>query len=491
MVNAGQTTFQFSRVYQDPNLRIRPVIDETQVFVNTALQGRLGTNWKWELGYVHSQTKLANTEYNNVNNRKLLAALDAENDGTGRPVCYAATQAATAAEFANCVPLNAFGPTATTQAMLDYILETTHFTAWTKQDNVMGNIAGSPFSTWAGDVQVALSGEWRHQSYRSVSDADTVAIGAAACTNLRFACTPTSTQGWFQTFPNRSKVAQSVTEAALEVKVPLLSDSPLAERLDVTGAARWTRYDTTGTYWTWKVGVDWALMDSLRFRATRSRDIRAPTLDDLFASPSCFPANATDSLTNQSSTAVDCTIANPTLTSEVGNTLTLGAVFTPEFLPGFSTSFDYYDIKISNAITTVVGTNATIQTACYASGGNSIYCSLQDRALGSYTNTSTANVVTNWRRQPFNIAEVTTAGFDWEMNYANRLFNRPFSLRTMVTYQPHVKFVQPSLVTLDMGGVTFGQNRTQANPRWRVAAFLNFSPVDNVTVSIMERCAVP
>ena len=153
-----------------------------------------------------------------------------------RRLCYARTQAATAAEFASCVPLNAFGPTASSPAALAYIIDTTHFTAWTKQDNLMAHITGSPFATWAGDVKVALSGEWRHQTYRSTSDADTVAIGAAACTNLRFACNPTSTQGWFQTFPNRSTVSQSVTEAALEANVPLLKDSAIGDHLDLTGA---------------------------------------------------------------------------------------------------------------------------------------------------------------------------------------------------------------------------------------------------------------
>jgi len=487
LVGASQTTFQFSKVFSDPALRVHPVIDETQVFVNTAFEGKLGDKWNWELGYVHSGTKLANTEYNNVNNLKLLAALDSVVDGTGKTVCYASTQAATAAAYSSCVPLNPFGPTATSAASINYILDTTHFTAWTKQDNVMGSITGSPFSLPAGDVQVALSGEWRHQSYRSVSDADTVPVGAAACTSLRFSCNPSATQGWFQTFPNRSTVAQSVTEASFETTVPLLGQSFLGEKLDLNGAARWTHYNTTGTYWTWKLGLDWKVSDQLRFRATKSRDIRAPTLDDLFASPSCFPANTTDSLTNQTSTAIDCTIANPALTSEVGKTFTAGAVFKPDALPGFSISLDYYNIEIDNAITTVVGTNTTIQNACYTSGGTSIYCSLQDRALASYTNTSTTNFVTNWRRRPFNIAKVTTNGFDLEANLATPIFGRPFSFRTMVTYQPTVKFVQPSLVVLDMGGVAFGQNGTQANPKWRMAAFLNFSPYENFSIGVMER----
>jgi hypothetical protein len=184
---------------------------------------------------------------------------------------------------------------------------------------------------------------------------------------------------------------------------------------------------------------------------------------------------------------VDCTLANPGLTAEVGNTLTAGVVFKPAGIPGFSMSFDVYDIKVSEAITTVVGTNQTIQKACYDSGGTSVYCTLQDRALNSYTNTSTSNVVTNWRRRPFNISKVTTYGFDWETNYVGTMADRPFSIRTMVTYQPHVKFFQPGLPVLDMGGVAFGQNGTQANPKWRVTAFLNYSPVDRFSIGLMQR----
>jgi outer membrane receptor protein involved in Fe transport len=484
LVNAGQSTFTYGKIITTAP-RIRPIIDERQIFLNTGLDGDFGGGWKWSLGYVHSSSKLSNTEYNNVNNLKLAAALDAVVDpANGQVVCNVTLT--NPGLYPGCVPLNVFGPTSESGAAIGYILDTTHFTAWTDQDDASASISGSPFATWAGDVRVALSGEWRRQSYRAVSDALTAAVGTAGCTGQRFNCVASTTQAWFQTFANRTPVSQTVTEGAVEVELPLLKGSAIAEELNLTGAARYTSYDTTGNYWTWKLGVDWHLTDALRFRATRSRDIRAPTLDDLFAPTTCFPANTTDLLTGLNSIAADCTTGNRNLTAEVGNTLTVGGVYKPGWLPGFSMSLDYYNIEIPNAITNLVGTNQTIQTACYASGGTSVYCSLQDRPLG-YSNATAANAVTQWRRTVVNIAKVTTYGFDFEMNYATRLAGRPLALRTLVTYQPHIRFFQPGLPTLDMGGIAFGQNGTQASPKWRVTAFVNYSPTDFLTINVMER----
>jgi outer membrane receptor protein involved in Fe transport len=54
---------------------------------------------------------------------------------------------------------------------------------------------------------------------------------------------------------------------------------------------------------------------------------------------------------------------NPNLQPEEGETYTIGAVFTPTFLPGFSATVDYYDIKIDNAINAVLP-QPTLDT-CY------------------------------------------------------------------------------------------------------------------------------
>jgi len=46
--------------------------------------------------------------------------------------------------------------------------------------------------------------------------------------------------------------------------------------LDLSAAARATDYTTSGYVTTWKVGTTYSPISDIKFRATRSRDIRAP-----------------------------------------------------------------------------------------------------------------------------------------------------------------------------------------------------------------------
>src|SRR3546814_3408032 len=67
-----------------------------------------------------------------------------------------------------------------------------------------------------------------------------------------------------------------VTEAYLELLVPVI------EGLDLNGAVRGTDYSTSGYVTTWKAGLTFEPIPDIRIRATRSRDIRAPNLGELF-----------------------------------------------------------------------------------------------------------------------------------------------------------------------------------------------------------------
>src|SRR3546814_8574883 len=75
----------------------------------------------------------------------------------------------------------------------------------------------------------------------------------------------------------------NVKEFFGEVLVPLLRDSALGRSLDLNAAVRRTDYSTSGPVTTWKAGLTWDITDDLRLRGTRSRDIRAPNLNDLYA----------------------------------------------------------------------------------------------------------------------------------------------------------------------------------------------------------------
>ena len=77
-------------------------------------------------------------------------------------------------------------------------------------------------------------------------------------------------------------------EAYLEAVVPL------GLGLEFNGAVRATDYSTSGYVTTWRAGATWQPIEDIRFRVTRSRDIRAPNLNELFQAGT---AN-TDSVSN-------------------------------------------------------------------------------------------------------------------------------------------------------------------------------------------------
>jgi outer membrane receptor protein involved in Fe transport len=219
-------------------------------------------------------------------------------------------------------------------------------------------------------------------------------------------------------------------------------------------------------------------------RGTRSRDIRAPTLYDLFAPTSSVPVRPTDLLTNTSPTVPSINPSNPDLTAEISNALTAGIVWSPA--PNLGFALDGYKIEISNAITQIDGSTTAFQNACYASGGASPYCALQVR-LNGFADTSAANTVQAWLVQNVNISQIETWGVDFEANYATTLLDRPLSVRALTAWQPHIYYRQPNVTTVDQGGVAFGPTGLGASPSVRVSAYLRYQPVEHVTVDITER----
>jgi iron complex outermembrane receptor protein len=478
LIPTTEATFRLSRFLANVP-RAQATADSKQWVFAAGLEGDLG-GYSWNIDYNHGDSRLKTQLANNLNRQKLGYALDAVNSG-GSIVCNVTL---TNPGLANdCVPFNAFGPTAASAAAIDYVTDTSNYSAITKLDDVSGAVSGSPFSTWAGEVNVALSAEWRKLSFSSNSSSRPQDV--VNCTAVRFSnCTVGATLNDFTFGENPAGVSQTVSEVAAEVTAPVLKDSAVLGSINLNGAARYTRYNTSGSYVTWKAGLDWQLTDMLRFRATRSRDIRAPTLYELFAPSLVVQVRPTDLLTNTSPTVPQITTSNPNLTAEIGNTLTAGVVWKPT--PKLSFAIDYYKLKISNAVTQINGSTFAFQNACYASGGTSPYCALQVRP-GGFTNTAASNAVSTWLINYVNIADTETWGVDFEANYATTLFSRPLSTRLLAAYQPHLYYRQPNVVTLDQGGVGFGPTGFGALPDLRLTGFLAFQPADNVTVSVQER----
>src|SRR3569833_54558 len=106
--------------------------------------------FNWGVFYTHAENRLAVDLINNQNLQHMYAAQDSVLLPNGTIACYAATQAATAAAYANCVPINPFGPMAVSWDAFHYIFQTTDFHQTNTLDDFGGSISGKVAEAWAG-----------------------------------------------------------------------------------------------------------------------------------------------------------------------------------------------------------------------------------------------------------------------------------------------------------------------------------------------------
>lgn len=420
--------------------------------VSLGLNGRVFDHYDWDFHFTHGTSRDTIIGVNNGNNQYLDASRDAVlYDGS--VTCYNDTPAAIAKYgnlYPGCVPINPFGPTANSQEAYYYWSRDTSAVLTNTLDDVAASISGDVFKLPAGPVRVALSGEMRWLGYNINSDASPTAL--VNCTGLRLCGNGTGTQTlWDNNTLAAVDASENVWEFALETGIPVLKDLPLVEALNIDLAGRYTDYSVSGAVQTWKIGLDWQVNDSIRFRGTTSRDIRAPTLNDLYQPVQSVSSGYFDLLTNFAGTGTQVvTQGNPNLVPEVARTYTAGLVFTPTIAPGLLFSVDYYTITLRNAIGTVSGTNTQIQALCNNSGGTSPFCNLFVRPYGpgSPLYTNSVNYPTQVFSESLNAAFQSTEGVDYEVDYHFNLdkihdgLPGAVNLRALVNVAPKLDSIQ-------------------------------------------------
>lgn len=81
----------------------------------------------------------------------------------------------------------------------------------------------------------------------------------------------------------------TVNDGYVEALIPVLSDKPLIEKLELELGARYSDYKDTGdNEWTYKTMASWQPKQWLRFRAGYNRAIRSPNLGELYLNPQEF-----------------------------------------------------------------------------------------------------------------------------------------------------------------------------------------------------------
>ncbi len=458
--------------------------------MSTGLTGKLAS-FDWNIFYSHQESRVAVNDPTNTNNAKLLASLDAVVAPAGTTVngvnvggtiqCWSAIQPQYASLYAGCVPMNVFNPSqGISQSAFNYIKQDTEWALTQQLDNVGASISGGLFGLGlpAGEITGALSGEMRWRTFDMKTNA--LPTDFVNCTGLRM-CTQNGGAApslYTQNTNAPVNVSDNVWETALELNIPLLKDFPLAQDLNTDIAGRYTDYSTSGVAETWKIGVNDRINDTVRLRGTMSFDIRAPNLNDLFGPTSITSTGFNDLLTSVNSGTQLVTKGNSGLTPEVAHTATLGIVLTPDFIPGFTTSLDYYQTHMSNAITSISYQTTSVQNLCITSAPsyNSPYCLLATRpvAPGQPGYAASANYPTQILSSPLNSANIQMEGWNFEADYTFdwadvwNVIPGSMTLRHLMTYQP-------VLETQNLPGTPYNWT---SQPKTRATTFLNYTVGD-------------
>ncbi len=408
MTAAGVTSFPLSRYDVDFGaLQVESRNDTTRfvVGIDAALAG-----WSLSAYFVHGENLYRQRIHNNANVNRLYNAADTVVDPlTGQITCRS-----TLTQPGNgCVPLNLFGHGSPSAAALDWVLGTTLQDLSLRQQVFEASLAGEPLATWAGPVSLAFGAGWRKESGLQRTDAVSQAPRTFTGGYLGWPGSVAFTGqigGWERNNPLPLAGAYDVREGFVETVVPLASGLSGARRLELNGAARYTQYSTSGGVTTWKAGLVYEPLPDLRFRMTRSRDIRAPNLTELYRGRINGLSNLIDPFQpldspNRNPFVLGNSFGNPDLEPEIGDTRSLGMVYASRWWPSFTASIDYYDIRLRGAITTLGGQRTVDQ--CYA--GTLFLCQYIIRD---------ANGVLIETRSPFlNLTSRRTRGFDIELEY--------------------------------------------------------------------------
>ncbi|WP_240700082.1 TonB-dependent receptor plug domain-containing protein [Sphingomonas gei] len=429
---------------------------------------------RWDVYAQYGRAELHEELQNIQNTARLAAATNAVFAPAGNTGGYAAgsiqcainVDASTTNDDPACRPLNRLGVGVADPAAVAYALGNPYRDETVEQYVAGVNLAVTPFATWAGDVSVSVGAEYRKEKIRGTVPAEFQPIVANNLVTTRWSVgnyVPTAGQ-------------YDVKEAYLETVIPL------GLGLEFNGAVRATDYSSSGYVTTWKAGATWAPIEDIRLRVTRSRDIRAPNLADLYQ-----VAQNSDSVTNPfgagsgpnggsyAATGVGytgTTLGNLALVPERADSWNIGAVFSPTFLPGFNFSADYFRIEMKDAI----GTFSAQQIINRCFEGAADFCA----QIQQDPNNATRLLFTT---RPYNFTTQLVRGVDLDASYRLQLgAEDSFLLRGVAS-----RYIDNTINTGITGVVpvdTVGANGGQAStPTWIFRGSLTYdSPSFSATV---------
>lgn len=355
-----------------------------------ALEGDLelgGRDYYWSLSGSYGRVDGAvrgwdiwNARYNDAIN----AALDAD----GNIVCAVNADADPSNDAAGCAPINPFGRGNISEAAREYVNVISGSDYDNRQVDLLATFGGDLFDVPAGPVSFVTA--WEHRDERA--EFEPLAANRMGLIGTGTEVVPQS--GRYDT-----------DELSAEVRVPLLGNDvalPLVRALELSGAWRYVDNSLAGTESLWSAGLEWNVTEGITLRASRSRNFRAPTLEQLVAPQvtsldaiardpcdadritsgpnpqvrfaNCLAlfeanpgygvlpdgSNAGASAEERLATFQDpaenfqqalvTTGGNPDLRNEISDTLTWGIVWEPAFIEGLTVVVDRIEVDLEDGL---------------------------------------------------------------------------------------------------------------------------------------------
>ena len=462
---------------------------------------------------------------NYVAKSRLQQALNTTNTAAGSQTC---TNTAN-----GCVPLNLFGQPGTITPQMAGFIGGISSSVVQKATlaQVHGVVSGDfgfamPWSTEA--VAFAVGAE--HRDYGAIRDPDNLSqvpgeLGGAGGAVL----------------PIRG--GYTAEDFFGELIVPIASDRPFMQELTLEAGIRYSKYkvDTIGdpkfNATTYKIGGTWQPIEALKFRANYQKAVRAPNIGELFAPVVTFLTNlATDpcagQITNPAGAGYNAALAtnlnlravciaqgapvgaigaiqnpaaaqsnatgggNPLLTPETSKSYTFGVVINPRsWLPGFSATIDYYNIRVTEAITRPLPGDTIAQCFGSATGAGvtaaaaaSPACLAIRRSTVNGRLSGSPATVAGLPAPLTNAGELYTDGVDLTMNYRRNVGFADLTLNFAGNWTRTAKFWAdpgspnqlpppncPGLYSANCG-ISVGQ--LQPDYSWNQRSTLSFEHVD-------------
>jgi iron complex outermembrane recepter protein len=201
-----------------------------------------------------------------------------------------------------------------------------------------------------------------------------------------------------------------VWESFAEVSIPLWAGTVAGQEqtLGTDLAFRRSEYDRSGGVNSWKFGLDYQVLNDVRLRYTKSRDVREPTFSELFDAQGTNGSILDPRYSNREFQITATQGGNPNLAPEVADTVTGGVVWTPSFsfLDGLQMSVDWYDVQIEGAVGQL--TLQRIVDECFVRNNAEICPNIQQ---------NDQNQVTRILNVYMNVSEARVRGIDYEAAY--------------------------------------------------------------------------